>query len=38
MLQKVKVRIKKLFPEAKLPVYGSGQAAGADFSKSKAGL
>ena len=31
MLQKVKVRIKKLFPEAKLPVYGSGQAAGADL-------
>ena len=31
MLNKVTVKIKKLFPEAKLPVYGSAQAAGADL-------
>ena len=28
-MQKVKVKIKKLLPEAKLPAYGSEYAAGA---------
>ena len=31
MLNKVTVKNKNLFPEAKLPVYGSAQAAGADL-------
>lgn len=31
MLTNVKVKVKKLNPEAKLPVYGSAQAAGADL-------
>lgn len=30
-MQTVKVKIKKLFPEAKLPTYGSEHAAGADL-------
>ena len=30
-MQKIKLRIKKLLPEAKLPAYGSAYAAGADL-------
>ena len=30
-MKTVQVKVKKLFPDAKLPVYGSGQAAGADL-------
>lgn len=30
-MQKIQLKIKKLLPEAKLPVYGSASAAGADL-------
>ncbi|HJB92640.1 MAG TPA: dUTP diphosphatase [Candidatus Borkfalkia stercoripullorum] len=30
-MQEIKLKIKKLLPEAKLPVYGSANAAGADL-------